>query len=132
MKSFQLFLLLTFLIFEGCTTKKENETTSDKPIIAKTSIIFLGTIQDAGFPQIGCKKECCKDVFCGLEEKRKVISLGLIDVPNSKNYLFEATPDIVGQMKRLTSLVNNDKEVARWNIPNSRTHLTLHRSNVPQ
>ncbi len=74
-----------------------------------TSLILLGTIQDAGSPQIGCKKECCVDLFKNPDLTRKVISLGLVDQENGKTYLFDATPDMVTQMEMLTTYeVNND------------------------
>ena len=70
-----------------------------------TSLIILGTIQDAGSPHIGCKKECCKNLFDNPDKDRQVVALGLIDNKHSKKYLFEATPDISRQMK---SLKRND------------------------
>lgn len=66
-----------------------------------TSLIVLGTIQDAGSPHIGCKKECCKDLFSNPDKDRQVVALGLVDNTYSKKYLFEATPDISRQMKAL-------------------------------
>ena len=70
-----------------------------------TSLIILGTIQDAGSPHIGCKKACCKNLFDKPDSDRQVVALGLIDNKHSKKYLFEATPDISRQMK---SLKRND------------------------
>ena len=74
-----------------------NQTLSQK----STSLIVLGTIQDAGSPHIGCKKECCKDLFSNPDKNRQVVALGLVDNNYSKKYLFEATPDISRQMKTL-------------------------------
>jgi pyrroloquinoline quinone biosynthesis protein B len=67
----------------------------------KTSLIVLGTVQDAGSPHIGCNKECCKDLFENPDLSRKVVSLGIIDEDNKKKYLFEATPDITFQIRNL-------------------------------
>ncbi len=66
----------------------------------------LGTVQDAGSPQIACKKDCCKSLFKNPELNRYVVSLGLIDYDNKKTYLFEATPDITEQLKALTQEVS--------------------------
>lgn len=111
--------LLIAIIFCISCSKKENfkkntELNSDKELsINKTSIVILGTIQDAGSPQIGCKKTCCKDLFDNPDKNRQIVSLGLIDPHNDKTYLFEATPDIVRQMKRLTQLErDSNNEVA--------------------
>ncbi|ETN96790.1 MBL fold metallo-hydrolase [Zhouia amylolytica] len=88
-----LFLCLMHLFFaQGQRTTNPN---------SDVSLIVLGTIQDAGSPQIGCTKSCCKELFNRPDEKRKVVSLGIIDPANRKTYLFEATPDIATQLKLL-------------------------------
>ena len=102
-----LYVLVIAVIVLSCSNENaspEAKVNSEKHAeeISNTSLVLLGTIQDAGFPQIACKKECCKNVYEHPELKRLVASLGLIDVPNHKTYLFDATPDISLQMKRLT------------------------------
>ena len=67
------------------------------------SLVVLGTVQDAGSPQAGCKKECCDQLFKVPDPKRKVSSLGLVDEENNKNYLFDATPDIGEQLRYLSN-----------------------------
>lgn len=92
----------------------ETETDNVKtPLgIIETSIVILGTTQDAGSPQIACKKSCCSNLFDNTNNKREVVSLGLIDTQNHKTYLFEATPDIGAQIKNLTQLEKkNDNEL---------------------
>lgn len=80
--------------------------------IDNTSIVILGTIQDAGSPQIACKKKCCAALFEHPDNNRQVVSLGLVDTENHKTYLFDATPDIGRQMKRLTNYENeSDNEI---------------------
>lgn len=66
-----------------------------------TSLIVLGTVQDAGSPHIGCVKNCCSDLFENPGSSRRVVSLGLYDAETGKKYLFEATPDMPEQMKAL-------------------------------
>jgi len=65
------------------------------------SLIVLGTIQDAGSPQIGCTKDCCKNLFMNPDKDRMVVSLGITDAVNNKNYLIEATPDLTQQVRIL-------------------------------
>ena len=89
----------------ACSKKSESRLDSTKKLvysINNTSIVVLGTTQDAGSPQIACKKECCDNLFENPNNDRQVISLGLIDSENHKTYLFEATPDIGKQMKMIT------------------------------
>lgn len=81
----------------------QNSFLQENGLNSEVFIVVLGTIQDAGSPQINCKKECCKDLFIHPDESRKVTSLGLIDNQNTKKFLFEASPDIATQMKSLVS-----------------------------
>ena len=64
------------------------------------TLVVLGTTQDAGKPQIGCQKSCCKN----LKNRFFVASLGVSDIKNKKNYLFDATPDITAQFQLLSSI----------------------------
>lgn len=77
---------------------KQTGASSPQP---EVSLIILGTVQDAGSPQAGCKKNCCKKLFLQPDKNRKVVSLGLIDRLNNKKYLFEASPDISAQLRML-------------------------------
>jgi pyrroloquinoline quinone biosynthesis protein B len=92
--------------------KTSDERAQGRQKISNTSIVILGTIQDAGSPQIACKKECCMNLFENPDNNRQVVSLGIVDTENSKTYLFEATPDIGTQMKMLTKYARqNEKEI---------------------
>lgn len=103
MKLFQIFFVLG--LFVSCQRSSNNidavETTQLKSSITETSIVVLGTVQDAGSPHIACKKDCCKELFLNPDKNRKVVSLGLVDPESKKTYLFEATPDLPEQMKML-------------------------------
>ena len=111
-----LVIIIAFVIF-SCSEKpkpksKQDILSSIEVGVTNTSIVILGTAQDAGSPQIGCKKECCIELFEDATIERRVISLGLIDTENQKTYMFDATPDIGKQMKMLTTIeTKNDKEL---------------------
>ncbi|MGB1040879.1 MAG: MBL fold metallo-hydrolase [Flavobacteriales bacterium] len=113
MKNFILFIALILLI--SCNEKNvqvPKVAIIPNPPITNTPIVILGTIQDAGSPQIGCKKQCCKDLFKNPDNTRQIVSLGLIDSENNKTYVFDASPDFGKQMKKITSLEpNNDNEL---------------------
>ena len=64
-------------------------------------LVVLGVAQDAGYPQIGCRKDCCKPVWENPRKRKKVVSLGLIDPISGERWMFEATPDFPGQLRRL-------------------------------
>ena len=74
--------------------------------ISKTALVVLGTVQDAGSPQIACVKDCCAKLFGNPSITRKITSLGLVDPDSKKTYLFEATPDITEQLKTLKNKVS--------------------------
>jgi len=84
----ELTFLLLFGFLNSCIAQKQ-----------QVSVIVLGTVQDAGSPHIGCKKECCSALFLNPDENRKVVALGFIDIENDKTFLFEATPDMPSQVK---------------------------------
>ena len=67
---------------------------------AQVELVVLGTAQDAGAPQIGCKKSCCKARW-ETGDKEEVVALGVIDRKEDTHYLFEATPDVGSQLHDL-------------------------------
>lgn len=97
--------LLVAIALLGSCNQESNSNLSSKKISAvpltETSLVILGTLQDAGSPHIACTKDCCKELFQNPDQNRMVVSLGVIDPENKVSYLFEATPDISVQMKML-------------------------------
>ena len=88
-----IFPFLFFLLFQGLVGQE-------------VKLVVLGTAQDAGAPQIACKKECCKPLWES-GQSEAVVALGLIDSTNQKHYLFEATPNITQQLQDLNSIAGN-------------------------
>ncbi len=105
-------IITIVLLIGSCSEQQPKNIVVELPNkkLRQSSLVVLGTIQDAGSPQITCKKACCEDLFENPDPSRKVVSLGLIDIPNNKTYLFEATPDMGSQIKKLTQLEQNSKE----------------------
>lgn len=101
--------LLVFL-FASCHPIKDifSQNKPNSPI-KNPYLVVLGTVQDAGSPQAGCTKDCCKNLFTNPDQSRKVVSLGLIDPVENKKYLFEASPDFVGQLGNLNKLMEYSK-----------------------
>ena len=87
MKSSSLSFSLIFLVFFSYSQTIESDY-----------IQVLGVVQAAGYPHIGCEKDCCKAVSPG---DYFVSCLGLVDKTNNKRYLFDATPDIHNQLNLL-------------------------------
>lgn len=110
--------IFLLILFGSC-----QETVSEYPLpapvlpsnsnpLSETSLVILGTIQDAGSPHIACIKECCARLFENPDASlRKVVSLGAIDPEHDQSFLFEATPDITTQVKALKQFSNSVKEL---------------------
>jgi pyrroloquinoline quinone biosynthesis protein B len=88
------YFCILFILLASCSEKHTEQT-------SKQFIVVLGIAQDAGYPQLGCNKECCKAVYDGKEEKKHVVSLALVNNADSTFHLFEATPDITHQLTML-------------------------------
>lgn len=102
-------LVISMLFICSCSHQQKNaEENASNQIKQGVELIVLGTVQDAGSPHIGCTKPCCEQLFNGQHQPRYVVSLGLIDYASSKKYLFEATPNITHQLKKLKSLAPFD------------------------
>lgn len=69
---------------------------------------MLGIAQDAGYPQMGCEKECCNKAWKNDSMKRHVVSLAVADRTYKKWFLFEATPDIKEQLEYFKKLTNGE------------------------
>lgn len=70
--------------------------------------MVLGVAQDAGYPQMGCEKECCNKAWKNDSLKRFVVSLALVDPASKKWWLFEATPDIKVQLQLFKALTKSE------------------------
>lgn len=66
----------------------------------KVLLTVLGTVQDAGSPQMACQKACCAHLGEAEQRRRKGSSLALT-IENNSAYLFDASPDIALQFHSL-------------------------------
>ena len=65
-------------------------------------ICVIGTAQDGGYPQIGCKEECCTPAINNQSLSRFPSCLALINTLTKKYWLFDVTPDIKKQAQMLS------------------------------
>lgn len=110
------FMLLLLGCAEPDLPPKTEVIPNAEPVNVSSDVflVVLGTVQDAGSPQIGCKKDCCKELFEHPDPNRMVISLGLVDRIKQETYLFEATPDLPTQL----NVLNRHAEADLAKIPN--------------
>ena len=92
MRPLLIFLILAF----SCAQEEEVQENNPGLFVA-----VLGIAQDAGSPQIGCTKDCCRELWNNLAERQKVISLGIIDRRSNKAWILDATPDFKDQLMTL-------------------------------
>ena len=73
---------------------------SEKPNSDSVYVSVLGIAQDAGTPQVGCYSDNCERA----REAGQLFasSLMLVDKPNNKFFLFDASPDIRAQFDLVT------------------------------
>lgn len=70
-------------------------------------LVILGTAQDGGYPQAGCKKSCCEKVWKQPELKRYVSCLALVQPQTNSAWLLDATPDFREQWTLLKQQTND-------------------------
>ncbi len=64
-------------------------------------VVVLGTAQDAGFPQAGCKKDCCAKAWNAPSVRRFATSLAVVDPKTRQRWLFDCSPDFREQLRLL-------------------------------
>ncbi len=97
-------LVCSLLSIAGCKAdKKAPAKRANEKELPERFLVVLGVAQDAGYPQIGCTKECCSSYWKGQEEKKHVTCLALVDRKANQYWLFEATPDITYQLQSTQS-----------------------------
>jgi len=98
--------LIAVFILLGCG-RPEGGTNHE---VSDLFIEVLGVAQDAGYPQLGCDKECCKHLLETGSTRAYVTSLALVDKVDSSVWLFEASPDIRYQWSRIHQLTGKDPD----------------------
>lgn len=77
-------------------------------LTGQVDMVILGTVQDAGSPQIGCQKDCCAHLWDHPDHTRRVASIGVIDHESCYTMMVDATPDINSQLSHLQSMADID------------------------
>jgi pyrroloquinoline quinone biosynthesis protein B len=79
--------LLPLILAAGCQAPRP-----DTP--AEPYVLVLGTAQDGGLPQLGCREPRCAAARADPSRRRLVTSLLLADPRSGSRWLFDASPDI--------------------------------------
>ena len=62
-------------------------------------VVVLGTAQDGGLPQIGCRRECCISARVDPDLRRLVTSILAVDPAHDRRYLLDASPHLPEQVE---------------------------------
>lgn len=65
-------------------------------------VLVLGTAQDGGYPQAGCKKACCRAVWEHKLPHQLVSCIAVVDPLSKQQWMFDATPDFIEQLHLLS------------------------------
>lgn len=122
MKASVFYLALIFLL-ASCDKGKPSTSLQTGKDLPDQFITVLGIAQDAGYPQTGCEKECCKAYRDGKEEKKYVTCLALVDRTTQQYWLFEATPDLQEQLVDLQRTWDIDSMPAPAGILITHAHI---------
>ena len=101
-------LLISIVFLFSCTSKKKetpvDEENSTKQEVPQTPyVMVLGIAQDAGYPQINCKKKCCSATWNNPELQRTTSCLAIVDPTTNQQWIIDATPNIKEQLQLLKS-----------------------------
>jgi pyrroloquinoline quinone biosynthesis protein B len=98
-------VLLAFLA--SCSEREPERDSEPTPAAAPTAtplvpsdgvaLLILGTAQDAGAPQLACRRACCERLRAR-GERVPVASAALVDARARRTYLLDATPDLRTQL----------------------------------
>ena len=84
-----------------CAATAPSPQRHSEPDSTDPFVMVLGIAQDGGYPQAGCKNDCCSDAWTEPSRRRHVSCLAIIDPVSSQRWIIDATPDIKDQLRML-------------------------------
>ncbi len=107
-------LLISVVFLFSCNSQQEETPISEKKSLEKKIpqnpyVMVLGVAQDAGYPQMNCKKECCVAAWNNSELKRTTSCLAIVYPNTNEQWIIDATPDIKEQLQRLKGETGTEK-----------------------
>ena len=67
-------------------------------------IIVLGTIQDGGYPHVGCNDMCCKMAWESSRLRKYVASIAIVDDQSKQFWVIDITPDFKEQFQIIATI----------------------------
>ncbi len=97
---FKLYIVFILVLLTCESAQKKSTEQIEDPFI-----LVLGVAQDAGYPQLACDKECCKNL--PTDRHQWVSSIAVVDPVSNQSWIFDATPDFTKQNTLLAKYLNN-------------------------
>ncbi len=95
-----LFLAAALLpMFRSGAVNEEEATPGDAPFL-----VVLGIAQDAGYPQAGCRKECCARAWADPGKRRHAVTVAIVDPRTRERWFLDCSPDFPAQLRELNRL----------------------------
>lgn len=101
-------LLIVYILLVSCDNNSALVQTEEVKFESGPFIQVLGVAQDAGYPQLGCTKDCCKDLWGDPTARKMVSCIGLFDPGSNDFWLFDATPDVKDQVALCNRSLGNE------------------------
>ena len=95
-------LIIAVLFLVSCNFEKPKQP--DKPYV-----IVLGVTQDAGYPQMNCKKQCCEPAWENSSLRKTPACLAIVDPISKEQWILDATPNIKDQLQLLKLSTGTNK-----------------------
>ena len=93
-------LLLCFLLLPVEVSYSQTNRSESSTPTAPFAVV-LGTAQDAGYPQAGCWKACCRTAWQSPEARRLPTSLAIVDPASRQRFLFDCSWQLPEQLHLL-------------------------------
>jgi pyrroloquinoline quinone biosynthesis protein B len=75
-------------------------------------VLVLGVAQDGGYPQAGCRKQCCRAVWEHKIPHQTVSSIAIVDPISQQKWIIDATPDYAEQLQLLNENTQNPQTIS--------------------
>ena len=107
-------LLISVILLFSCNSQQEEAPISEKNSVEEEIpqtpyVMVLGVAQDAGYPQMNCKKECCAAAWNNSALQKTTSCLSIVDPTTNEQWIIDATPNIKKQLQLLKSKTGTEK-----------------------
>ena len=107
-------LLISAVFIFSCNFQKEESPIAEKNSVEEEIpqtpyVMVLGVAQDAGYPQMNCKKECCAAAWNNPNLQKTTSCLAIVDPTTNEQWIIDATPNIKKQLQLLKSKTGTEK-----------------------